>query len=214
MLPESCLIGTREFCVEFGAERSCKNLPVKLSSIFPQETTLSNLFPQEIVKFFQAKLAGADSIDADLAKLTAPYLQYPLIMGLVLVFAILVFLLTSLYGLHSLLVGRYHWAVQLAIHLLVGLFCCIPFLIPTIVLQYLRSNLRNLPSWIQSQNGNVYNVCAGCLSCSIILVLVGSIGRVLFWDPSVLNPLQKDIPLENKPNKVKLQDVEIDSRRR
>jgi len=211
LVPKSCSIGTREFCIEFVAGRSCNKLPIKLSSIFPHETAFSSIFTREIVKFLQAKFTGINSIDTDLAKVTAPYLQYPLIMGLVLMFTILVFLLTSLYDLHALLQGRYRWGIQLAIHLLVGLLCCIPFLIPTIILQYLRSNLGNLPSWVQSQNGSVYNVCAGCFSCSIILVLVGSIGRVLSWGPSVVYSSQKNTSPESGTSRIKLQNIERDN---
>lgn len=210
-MPKSCSIGTREFCIELLTGRSCNKLPIKLSSIVPQETTLSTLFPREIVKSIQARFAGVDTIDTDLSKIAAPYLQYPLVIGLVLVFTILVFLITSLYDLHTIFVGQHRWDVQLAIHLLVGLFFCVPFLIPTIILQHLKSNLGNLPPWVQSQNGGMYNICAVCFSCSIILVFVGSIGRVLFWESSIVHPFRKDTLPARSGTRIKLPDVEGDN---
>jgi len=162
LLPKNCSIGTRKFCIGFPANQSCHNLPIKLASIFPPEG--------------EKLLRG---IDGALAKVTDPYIQNALIAGSASTLIFDAFLIYSLYNLHIPLIGGLGWSLQLSIYLIVGLIFYAPFVIPIVFIYVLRSTIDALPRWMQLQEGNVFGLCIGCLCCSAIAVVVGSIGRIL-----------------------------------
>lgn len=171
LFPKNCSLGTGQFCVGLSNNISCSDLPLNMTDIIPQD----------IMKHFGESFDDIRSLNIALARVTAPYLRDMLIIGMVSMFVGVLFFIASLYGwLPCLKKWVVRPGIQCAVvRLVFGLVLSVPFMIPTIILQILRSKLEHVPSWIEVQQGNAYGLCLGCLCCSFLVVIVEVLAPLL-----------------------------------
>ncbi|KAI3573906.1 hypothetical protein IWW34DRAFT_634406 [Fusarium oxysporum f. sp. albedinis] len=166
LFPKNFSLGTGRFCVGLSTNTSCSDLPLNITHIIPPD----------IVGYLSENFDSIRALDTALSKITAPYLRYTLIIGIVSTFVSVLAFNASLYGwpscfrVRTLRPGLLHVGARL----IVGLALSVPFFVPTIILHILRLKLGQLPSWIQVQPGNVYGLCVGCLCCSLFIIILGT----------------------------------------
>ena len=167
ILPKTCSLGTGQFCVGTAKNVTCSNLPLNLTQIIP--LSFENLVPDST--------DGFNALHTVLENISIPYIPRCLVLGLFLILVHVIVINCSLYGLVSFpTIGplRFQY-LRRAILLALRLLCCIPFFVSVNVLDILRTNSSQLPSWIYVQYGGVYGICLGCLSCAVGLATLGSV---------------------------------------
>jgi hypothetical protein len=163
MIPRNCSLGTKQFCVGFDNRTECNNLPLNLSKIVPEAVTT----------FVGDQVHALQPLPGILAEVTVANIQGCLILGLVLMLA-----MTIILGLakHLLRLGI---RIGMVIIFMAGLICCVPFVIPTIVLFAVQSKIDNLPSSIEVQKGDVSNYFLGVLCCGVAMTLLATLSPIL-----------------------------------
>jgi hypothetical protein len=167
MIPRNCSLGTKQFCVGFDNRLECNNLPLNLSIIATEA----------VASFVGNQFQTVQPLQGILAKVTVANIQNCLISGLVLMLVITTIFISSLFGLANCLLrlGIRIWMLTIFI---VGLICCVPFGIPTVILFTAQSKIQNLSSAIEVQKGDASNYCLGALCCGFIMVLLATISPI------------------------------------
>jgi hypothetical protein len=160
MIPRNCSLGTKQFCVGFDNRTECNDLPLNLS----------NIVPEAVAIFVGDQVQALQPLPGIFTKVTVANIQDCLILGLVLMLVIPCFA-------HYLL--RLSIRVGMAIIFVAGLACCVPFVIPTVILFTVQSKIDNLPSSIEVQKGDVRNYCLGILSCGVVMMLLATLSPIL-----------------------------------
>jgi len=166
-IPKNCSIGTGKFCIGFDDHVSCDDLPLNISNIIPPEIT--NLLSDDF---------NIEALETAASKITEPYIQRFLVLGLalqpvaILIFIFYIYWFSVLKGT----MGRALWAV---IHVF-GVISFGPFVLPVAILSVLGSKTGQLPSWIQAQQGDVYELSIGCLCSAITIAIMGFIVWIIF----------------------------------
>ncbi|KAF2176534.1 hypothetical protein K469DRAFT_698391 [Zopfia rhizophila CBS 207.26] len=161
-IPKNCSLGTKEFCVGYRHNITCKKLPLSLSDLVPDiaqnlpdgvqvlPDTLEKPL-QDLVKEFQEKLQEKlQPLGRILTKVTTPYVQKCLVAGLVL-------LRVVQYHKHS---SKAHYWIESGNGLRLGLF---------------QAKTKALPSWIEVEKGEVGGLCIGALCCAIVMTFLTAI---------------------------------------
>jgi hypothetical protein len=163
MIPRNCSLGTKQFCVGFDNRTDCSNLPLNLSKIVPEA----------VATFVGDKVQALQPLPGILTKVTVANIQDCMILGLVLMLVMTISLCFA--GCLSRLGIR----IGMVIIFMAGLICCLPFVIPTVILFAVQSKIDNLPSSIEVQKGNVSNYCLGALCCGVVMTLLASLSPIL-----------------------------------
>ncbi|KAK5188865.1 hypothetical protein LTR96_010869 [Exophiala xenobiotica] len=159
-IPQNLSIGTKQYCVGFSNHVECQQLPVNVSSIVPQ--LVSNILSEQT--------GDLDHLRSVLAKATAVWIREPFIIGTATALVVAVVFCTSMvswpFGAGTLLQGL---TLLLMPRLILGLFCCICYLLPTIVLYLLYSKSKELPSDIKADQGPVGGYCWGTFFSAMLM---------------------------------------------
>jgi hypothetical protein len=167
----NCTIGTQQFCI--GHDMPCHKLPLNVSKLIPTDV------PKVLL---QSILHDIQPLDDALAKVTAATIWQTLIIGVVLIFAMTALSICSTLGKFFCLTAillRFRF-LRVGILLLLGLICCSPFLVATIVLYIFRSKTEHLPSWIQVEEGEVSKLSVGGLCCAIVMWVLSIVISIIF----------------------------------
>ncbi|KAJ4517944.1 hypothetical protein HRR78_003785 [Exophiala dermatitidis] len=155
-IPRNLSIGTKQYCVGFSDHVECHQLPVNISRIVPQVVT--NILSDE--------MEDLDHLRSILAKATPGWIGDPFIIGIATALVIAVVFFTSMF---SWPFGTGTQLLPLMPRLVIGLFCCISYLLPTIVLYLLYSKSKDLSSEIRADQGSVGGYCWGTLFSALLL---------------------------------------------
>ncbi|KAK3369559.1 hypothetical protein B0T24DRAFT_532287, partial [Lasiosphaeria ovina] len=170
ILLRNCSISTRKFYIRLIKTMPYNDLPLSLSTIIPPE----------IKEPLRNNIKNIEALDTALIKVIAPYIQTSLIIGLILMLVIILILLFSIYGSYYIHITKIPRGIYIAVHVIFSLIFYIPFSIPIAILYILRSNLDNLPSWIQVQYGDIYGLYIGCLYYAVAITTLGSIILIVY----------------------------------
>ena len=132
-------------------------------------------------------------MDNALTRVTSANITYCLIPGLFLVVILSLIYFSSTFELPSYFEARLQaLSIRLKriLRALYCLVCCIPFLIPTIVLQILLFKTKHLPDHIKAERGEVSGYCLGALCCVVVMVLLTLFAPFSTSDASYLSNLQ------------------------
>lgn len=168
LIPRNCSLGTKQFCVGFNDYINCTNLPLNLSSIVP-ETVLS---------FVGDQVEALQPLEGMLTKVTPANMQGCLILGLVPVFAMAALFVSSVFGrlfCVACCLLRLGILTKIITFIILGLLCCVPFLVPTVILYDVQSKLQNLQTSIIVEKGDVSGYCLGALCCAVVMMLLATI---------------------------------------
>ena len=171
LIPLNCSLGTKQFCVGFDDRVDCNNLPLNLSS----------LVPKTIASFVRDQVQVLQPLEDELKKVTPTNIQHCLTGGLVLVLVMAVIFISSIFRrlfCFAKFLLRLSIFIRVLISLTVGLVCCIPFLIPTVILFDIQSKTENMPSSIKIEKGEVGNYCLGALGCFVSMILLVTVSLV------------------------------------
>ena len=171
IIPQNLSLGTKQFCVGFSNRIECNKLPVNTSEILPK--ALMSAVGDQVEDFHR--------LDGILTILSPEYIKDSFIFGLVATTVMAIMFVCSIFGQHFRLV-RYQQDLPLLLilRLMVGLICCVSFLIPTIILYTLYSKSKGLPSNIKVNEGDVGGYCLGAFFSAIFMtVLITFIGTFI-----------------------------------
>ena len=99
-----------------------------------------------------------------------------LLVGLLLIFVFTCLSIAFVWGRLSFLADNI--VLRTCIHLISGLLCWMPFLVPVVTARALASAAEKFP-WIRWQLGEAYGPCVGALCCAGCVVILGSIVRTI-----------------------------------
>jgi hypothetical protein len=163
MIPRNCSLGTKQFCFGFDNRTECNDLPLNLS----------NIVPEAVATVIGDQVQALQPLPGILAKVTVANIQHCLILGPVLMFVMIIILCFANYLL------RLSIRTGMVIIFVAGLICCIPFVIPTVILFVVQSKIENLPSSIEVQKGDVSNYSLGVLCCGVVMMLLATLSPIL-----------------------------------
>lgn len=162
-IPQVFYVGTRYMCVGDLADKFCHRLPVHISDVIPSEglKVLNTAFGDS--KFLN---------DRGLSFMTVPHIMNCFIAGIVLIIGAFTFFVSVLKGWCSCMMSMImpFRLFQSGLHLLLGLVCCLPFMLAVGFQMALRSAL---PAWVDLEQGGIFGLSVGCLCCGCALGLLG-----------------------------------------
>lgn len=187
-IPKNCSLGTKEFCVGYRHNITCKRLPLNLSDLMPDivqslpddvqvlPDTLEKPL-QDKVKEFQEKFEEKlQPLERTLTKVTTPYVQNCLVAGLVLLVIIALLLACAIFsGLFSIASILQRLVVGLRVVIVLGLICCVLLFIPTVILGLFQAKTKALPSWAEVEKGEVGGLCIGALCGAVVMTFLTTI---------------------------------------
>jgi hypothetical protein len=166
LIPRNLSLGTKQFCIGLTKNVSCSQLPLNLS----------NLVPGEVEKYLQPDFSDIGSLNKAVMKITPIDIYYSLMLGLIIMVVMVIVsicsmafplaCLSSILGLKMLKFG---------LLLLLGVICCILFVIPVVILLVLESKAKQLPSWIQVEHGDVGKLTLW----SLVYVTIAAVTSIL-----------------------------------
>jgi hypothetical protein len=171
-IPQNCSVGTKQFCVGFPHKFLCYSLPLNVSKIIP--TNVENLV--------QINLNDIRPLTDALAKVTTASIQDALVIGVTFIFIMSALSICTVFGRFLCLTAillRFR-ILKVGTLLLLGLICCSPFLVATIVLYIVKSKTEHLPPWIQVEEGEVSRTSVEGLCCAIVMLVFSTIIALLF----------------------------------
>ncbi|KIW35774.1 uncharacterized protein PV06_11884 [Exophiala oligosperma] len=169
-IPRNLSIGTNQYCVGFSDRVECHQLPVNISRMVPQAVTniLSN------------QKEDLDHLRSIFSKATPGWIRDPFIIGIATTLVIAVVFLNSIFswpfGAGTLLQDL---TLPLMPRLFIGLFCCVSYLLPTIVLYLLYSKSKDLSSEIRADQGPVGSYCWGTLFLALLMTAMMTFVHIL-----------------------------------
>jgi ABC-type multidrug transport system fused ATPase/permease subunit len=159
-IPQNLSIGTKQYCVGFSNHVECQQLPLNVSSIVLQG----------VIKILSDQTDDLEHLRSVLAKATPGWIRDPFIIGIATALVVAAVFFTSMFswpfGAGSLLQGL---TLLLVPRLVLGLFCCICYLLPTIVLYLLYSKSKELSSEFKADQGPVGGYCWGTLLSAMLM---------------------------------------------
>ncbi|EHY57100.1 hypothetical protein HRR83_002599 [Exophiala dermatitidis] len=159
-IPRNLSIGTKQYCVGFSDHVECHQLPVNISRIVPQVVT----------NILSDQMEDLDYLRSIFAKATPGWIRDPFIISIATALVIAVVFFTSMFswpfGAGTLLQDL---MLPLMPRLVIGLFCCIAYLLPTIVLYLLYSKSKDLSSEIRADQGPVGGYCWATLFSALLM---------------------------------------------
>lgn len=168
IIPRNLSLGTEQFCVGFSNRMECGNLPVNTSKILPK--ALTSTVGDQIEDFHR--------LDGILARLSPEYIRDPLIFGLGTAMVIAVVFVCSLFGPHfGLVLHQQDLSLVLILRLVIGLICCLSFLLPTVIVYTLYSNSKRLQSNIKMDRGDVGGYCLMAFFSAIVMTVLTAFTR-------------------------------------
>jgi hypothetical protein len=171
VIPKNCSIGTKQFCVGLSSGISCKDLPLNLSMVIPDE----------VANILHVKVDGIQPLNEVLKRVTTAKIQGSIILGLLLVAsgaALSLFFSLGRFFCLAALLTKFRF-LRVGIMLVYGTTCCVPFLVITVILYILKSKTDQLPSWINVEQGEVSEICLGGLVCAVAIAALGSVVALL-----------------------------------
>jgi hypothetical protein len=156
-------LGTKQFCVGFSNRMECNNLPVNTSKILPK--AVMSAVGDQIEDFHR--------LDGVLARLGPEYIRDSFIFGLATTVVMALVFICSIFGQHFGLVPRQQdLPLVLMFGLVIGLICCVSFLIPTVIIYTLYSKSKGLQSNIKVNRGDVGGYCWGAFFSAIVMTVL------------------------------------------
>jgi ABC-type multidrug transport system fused ATPase/permease subunit len=125
----------------------CNKLPVNISKILPKALTNS----------LGGQIGDLHRLDSILAKVSPDYIRDSFIFGFAMAVIMAVIFFCSTFGLLFL----EDLMLLLILRLVIGLICCVSFLLPTIIISILYLKSKKLPSEIKVKMGDVGGYCWG-----------------------------------------------------
>ena len=183
VVPKNCSLGTENYTIAFNDHVDYRSLPLNLTNILPEAFT----------KILGDQLKKLQAVDNALTQVSSANIQYCLIPGLVLIVFLSLIFFSSMFKLPSYFEARLQaLSNQLKgiLRVLYCLACCIPFLIPAVVLQILLFKTKHLPDHIKAERGEVSGYCLGALCCVVVMVLLTFFAPFSTSDASYLSNLQ------------------------
>ena len=165
VVPKNCSLGTENYTIAFNDHVDYKSLPLNLTNILPEAFT----------KILGDQLKKLQAVDNALTHVSSANIQYCLIPGLVLVVILSLIFFSSTFKFPFYFEARLQvLSIRLKriLRALYCLACCIPFLIPAVVLQILLFKTKHLPNHIKADRGKVSRYYLRALCCVMVMVLL------------------------------------------
>lgn len=163
-IPRNVSIGTNKFCIGLVHDVSCNDLPLNVSS----------LILIDVRKYLPPDLTDVESLNSALMKITPKDIYGSLIPRLVLML-IMIFVIIGLMflplGCLPRMIGLK--VVKFGVLLVLGMICCVLFVIPVVFLSILDSKAKQVPSWIQVEHEEVGRLILWSL-CFVVIAAVTS----------------------------------------
>lgn len=185
LFPQNYSVGTSQFCIGYVHTVSCHDLPPSFHNVFP--TALENATGVNFGLIL--------SFEPALARLTFSSIKGILVTGLVIAACIVVITICFIRQWWStipaserrfcqrwfgFLAGNQSIVLRTAIVFLSGTACCIPLIIPPLILLSVRSQLERLPlqPWFQVEFGQVLPLTIIAASCFMSAVTLASVSQI------------------------------------
>ena len=160
IIPRNLSFGTKQFCVGFSNRMECNNLPVNASNILPK--ALMSAVGDQIEDFHR--------LDGILASSSPEYIRLFFISGLATTMIMAVMFVSFFFGRYfGLVPHQQDLSLVLMLRLLIGLICCVSFLILTVIVYTLYSKSNGLPSNIRVNRGDVGGYCWGAFFSAVLM---------------------------------------------
>ncbi|KAF2818075.1 hypothetical protein CC86DRAFT_435319, partial [Ophiobolus disseminans] len=178
-IPHTYSLGTRQFCVESKHATDCRDLPLNLSSLLPENI---HKLPDVVEDALRERGDQLSSLMGPWNKLSSHTVPGILITEIVLMSLLTI---TSMCLELGALPWALRWLCQLGITLRVlatvvlGVILCTPLMVLASVLHEILRSAEKLPAWIVVDRGEVGRLSFGACACALILVLWTAVAAVL-----------------------------------
>jgi hypothetical protein len=164
-IPRNLSLGTKEFCIGLPHNISCHDLPFNISS----------LISTDVQNYFQTEWNDIGTLSSALTKITPTYIYGSLLLGLVIMLVMTVVTVCSMFVPMICLPGMLgSKIVKFVVLLLLGTISCVLFIMPVVILSLLNSKAKQLPSWIQTEHGEMGKLTVWGL-CLVVVAAVTSV---------------------------------------
>jgi hypothetical protein len=165
-------IGTKEFCVGLSPNAPCYHLP----------PNISEFIPQDIKHVLDVNLNDIQPFSDALSRVTTTKIHNAWIIGILsALFMVTLAVFSIFHRFFRLTAILVPFRILIAVILpSFGLIRVVLSTLRLIVLHIVKSKIEHLPPWIQVEEGDVRGLSVGDLSCTIIMMVLGSIIPVLF----------------------------------
>lgn len=155
LIPKNCTLGTEYLCVGFSDHVLNFTLPLNVSD--PLSGVLSD-FPVSPTQNLQHLNQSLQTLERTLSTITSQNFKIYFVVGLVFVICALglgILFVCPLWTCSTWTLHGFNMPLVLMLKVLFSVFCCITFLIPTVILYVVVSNVHRMPFKVESGDVNV-----------------------------------------------------------